>query len=147
MKIISHRGNLNGPEIDSENRIRRIDEVISLGFDAEIDLWKTELGLFLGHDSPLFEVSADWLSENKGRIWVHCKNIEASIACQSIGINWFAHDADPFVSTSHGFVWVHPRNKFGAQFPNAVVLDIEGYRLQNFDLECYGVCSDWPLVF
>lgn len=147
MRIISHRGNLDGPEIESENRVRRIDEVIFRGFDAEIDLWQTEQGLFLGHDSPLFEVSTGWLSANKGRVWVHCKNIEAAIACRALGMNWFAHDNDPFVSTSHGYIWVHPRNAFGSRQPHAVILDIEGFRLGDFDLDCYGVCSDWPLSF
>ena len=145
MKIISHRGNLNGPEIESENRVRRIDEVIGRGFDVEIDLWKTEQGLFLGHDSPLFEVSTGWLIANRGRLWAHCKNIESAVFCCSLGLNWFGHDEDPFVSTSHGYIWVHPRNELGLKLSNAIILDIEGHRLEDYDLEIYGVCSDWPL--
>lgn len=146
MKIISHRGNLNGPEAESENRVRRLEEVIVRGLDVEIDLWQTERGLFLGHDFPNFEVSTGWLSANKRQVWAHCKNIEAATTSTAIGINWFAHDIDPFVSTSHGYIWVHPRNKFGAKLSNAIVLDIEGYRLEDLDLDCYGVCTDWPLT-
>jgi hypothetical protein len=38
MKIISHRGNLTNPDPDLENRPDRIEEVISKGFDCEIDV-------------------------------------------------------------------------------------------------------------
>lgn len=40
MKIISHRGNLNGPSPKTENTPEQIDFALKKGFDVEIDLWK-----------------------------------------------------------------------------------------------------------
>ena len=39
MKIISHRGNLNGPNSVSENSILAISRALGQGFDVEIDVW------------------------------------------------------------------------------------------------------------
>ena len=39
MKIISHRGNLNGPNKNLENRLDTIEKAIQLGFDVEVDIW------------------------------------------------------------------------------------------------------------
>ena len=38
MKIIAHRANLNGPNINDENQISSINKCIDLGFDVEIDV-------------------------------------------------------------------------------------------------------------
>ena len=38
MKLIAHRGNINGSEPDNENSPEYIDKCIELGFDVEIDL-------------------------------------------------------------------------------------------------------------
>lgn len=51
MKIISHRGNLNGPNKQTENTIESIKLAINLGFDVEIDVWYIDNILYLGHDS------------------------------------------------------------------------------------------------
>ena len=50
MIIISHRGNLNGIDLERENNPYFIDDCISKGFDVEIDLRIKENKLFLGHD-------------------------------------------------------------------------------------------------
>ena len=36
MKIIAHRANLNGPNINDENQISSINKCIDLGFDVDI---------------------------------------------------------------------------------------------------------------
>ena len=38
MKLISHRGNIDGINIETENNPLQIDKVINLGYDVEIDL-------------------------------------------------------------------------------------------------------------
>jgi len=38
MIIISHRGNINGPLVDKENRPSYIDSAIKLDYDVEVDL-------------------------------------------------------------------------------------------------------------
>ena len=38
MKIICHRGNLNGSESSLENKPEQIDRCINLGYDVEVDV-------------------------------------------------------------------------------------------------------------
>ena len=53
MKIISHRGNLTGPNSVYENSLEAIDHCIyNLKVSVEIDLRVVNGQLFLGHDSP-----------------------------------------------------------------------------------------------
>ena len=47
MKIISHRGNLEGRIPEDENNPDYIHEAIESGFDVEIDLWLYENGFYL----------------------------------------------------------------------------------------------------
>ena len=37
MKIISHRGNLNGPSKELENNVSQIEQCLQMGYDVEID--------------------------------------------------------------------------------------------------------------
>ena len=52
MRIISHRGNLTGPDSERENTIEAIEKVLSLGYDVEIDVWYLANSFWLGHDKP-----------------------------------------------------------------------------------------------
>ena len=52
MKLISHRGNINGRIENYENNPDYIDDTIRLGYDVEVDVWMIEGVLFLGHDEP-----------------------------------------------------------------------------------------------
>ena len=55
MRIISHRGCLDGPDPSIENNLNQIDSAIKYSFDVEIDLWMLNNDLFLGHNEPLRE--------------------------------------------------------------------------------------------
>ena len=44
MIIISHRGNLDGPDKERENNPHFIDDCITKGFDVEIDLRTLKIG-------------------------------------------------------------------------------------------------------
>ena len=57
MKIISHRGNLTGPNPIRENSIDYIEEAIAEGFDVEVDLWVDDNECYLGHDDPQYFVT------------------------------------------------------------------------------------------
>ena len=52
MKIISHRGNLTGPQPDKENTPEYVSRALDEGFDCEIDLWLINKDLYTGHDKP-----------------------------------------------------------------------------------------------
>jgi len=50
MKIISHRGNLDGPQ-EQDNVISELERV-SKDMLVEVDVWHMEHGWYLGHDGP-----------------------------------------------------------------------------------------------
>jgi hypothetical protein len=77
MKIISHKGNLNGPNPDYENNPTYIDQVIAEGFDVEIDVWFVDGEFFLGHDAPTYHIDSSWILVRAASLWCHAKNIEA----------------------------------------------------------------------
>jgi hypothetical protein len=52
MILISHRGNLNGPNPERENHPDYIWEALRAGFEVEIDVWWVEGKFKLGHDEP-----------------------------------------------------------------------------------------------
>ena len=81
MKVISHRGNLNGAST-LENNPNQISKVLRLGFDCEIDLWIKENKYFLGHDTPTFEIDKSFLKQPG--LWIHCKNLESLEKISSI---------------------------------------------------------------
>ena len=111
MILISHRGNLDG-KCDFENQPQRIDYVLSLGFDVEIDLWVINNEIFLGHDIPEHKINLDWLFLRSKNFWIHCKNLNAIELINSLEnkhrLNYFFHDTDFCVLTSKGFIWVFP---------------------------------------
>jgi glycerophosphoryl diester phosphodiesterase len=39
MLLISHRGNISGPQPKLENTVAYIEQAINQGFDVEIDVW------------------------------------------------------------------------------------------------------------
>ena len=64
MKIIAHRGLVNGPDKNKENTLPTIMSALGLGFDVEVDVWLQNNQLKLGHDKPGPTVPK-WLFENK----------------------------------------------------------------------------------
>ena len=50
MKLIAHRGNYDGKKPQKENTIEYIQDCLSLGLDAEIDIRLHDKKLFFGHD-------------------------------------------------------------------------------------------------
>lgn len=75
MKIISHRGNLSGHCSINENSPDYIQEALDIGFDVEIDVWFHEDQLFLGHDSPEYKTSLQFLQM---KIMVSCKKFTST---------------------------------------------------------------------
>ena len=105
MKLISHRRNITGP--GSENDPRTVDLAISKGYDVEIDLRFDGNDLFLGHDTPDFKVDFDWIYSRKEKLWIHCKDLQSSIALskkQTLNkkLRYFCHSDDPFVLVGTG---------------------------------------------
>ena len=151
MKIIAHRGNIEGPDSNLENHPNQVDLAINYGFDCEIDLHYLEENFYLGHDTPTHLVSIKWLLERKNRLWIHCKNYSAlnKFAEDKNSFNYFWHQEDDFTLTSTNLIWTFPGQKFGQQ--SILVLPELYLDLNAIDKETmkkvYGVCTDYPLKF
>jgi len=147
MKLIAHRGNLNGPNPTRENSIDYIQEAISEGFDVEIDLRYKDQRFYLGHDEPQYHVPMTWLVKWKDNLWIHCKELESldKISNSPIDFNYFWHQEDDFTLTSKKYIWTYPGKSYTS---NSVIvmpeinLDINSFnKLRTY--ECFGVCSDY----
>ncbi len=163
MRIISHRGYLNGPDDSIENNPKHIENIINqYGFDIEIDLWminpwNDKKKFYLGHNEPKYEIKYNFLKKYCDNLWVHCKNIEA-LSYLSIFmsrgdfINYFWHQEDNFALTSIEYIWCHYRNE-NKDIPNGSIklyFDIrnittyEIVELKNKYL--YAICTDYPIL-
>jgi len=140
MIVISHRGNLNGPDPLLENKIETIESVINLGFDCEIDLWYIQDRFFLGHDSPETEVNFGWLIDLQNKLWVHCKNLDCIEKLTGTELNFFWHDKDLMTITSKGFYWSQPN----VYLKNCISVELEYKEITN---NLLGVCTDYPQKF
>ena len=57
MILISHRGNINGVNLERENTQSYIQEAIDLGYDVEIDVRYIDKKFWLGHDKSDYEIN------------------------------------------------------------------------------------------
>jgi len=59
MKLIAHRGNIDGPNSSQENRPEYIEAAIAKGYDVEIDIRYDTFNkiLYLGHDESQYPTS------------------------------------------------------------------------------------------
>ena len=140
MKLISHRGNIDGRRPDLENNPDYILKAIDKGYDCEIDVWLLKNTIYLGHDKikkKMFEVPFKFLKNKK--LWCHAKNIEALDLMKKNNIHCFWHEDDLVTITSKGWVWCHPRLKVGKKNSITVLPEIHKTRIKSFS----GICSDF----
>ena len=141
MLLIAHRGNLNGPDLDNENKPVYLINAINLGFFVELDLWFVNDKLFLGHDRPQYEVNKDFLIEYKEKMFCHCKNIKAlEYVLKNIPeLECFFHESDDCVLTSKNHIWTYP----GIELTDISVC-VMPERSNQIPKKCFGICSDYP---
>lgn len=138
MIIISHRGNLNGPSA-LENSPDYIFSALDKGFEVEVDVWRVNNQLYLGHDFLQYETTLDFLS-TKG-LWVHCKNLEAlNLLSKYKGINCFAHKNDDFTISSHGYILLPPHMGF---VKNCITMMPELNKSAKIADGCAGIITDF----
>ena len=140
MKLISHRGNLNGVDAQTENTIDQIKKVCGLGFDCEIDVWYNN-GYFLGHDAPIHPIDEAFL-ENP-QLWCHAKNIAAlQRMLLNDKIHSFWHQNDDCSITSKKFIWSFPNSNPDNR---TIFLDFSSsWTKKNY--ACVGICSDYIII-
>lgn len=144
MKIISHRGNINGPVLDKENRPSYIDSAIQLGYDVEVDLRIVNGEFWLGHDEAQYKIELFWMLLRMDKIWYHCKDIDSALVLAKLdqGFQYFCHSKEPYVCTSHKYLWIHDLTgeiNDRCIIPLLSKEDIEKYN----NSEPYAICTDF----
>lgn len=146
MILISHRGNIDGPNPKQENRPSYITSALQRGYDCEVDFWFVNNKFVLGHDEPQYEIPFEFITTYYRKLWIHCKNYEAlskllEIDRGGVYFNYFWHDTDDVIITSQGYMW----SNIGVEIKNSIAVlpeinkdNIEG-RL--------GVCSDYIINY
>ena len=138
MILISHRGNITGPDKKRENSVEYIQEALSLGYDVEVDVWGRSQ-LWLGHDKAENPCPLKFLVKNYQKLWIHCKNLEAmDILSEFKVLNYFWHENDEHTLTSKNFIWTYP----GKRVCNKSVLVVNDARSYSGQI-CFGLCSDY----
>lgn len=140
MILISHRGNLDGPNPEKENHPDYIKEALDAGYDVEVDVWfLKKRGFFLGHDTAEYPITVDFLKQNSEKLWIHCKNVTAMVMLSHHPeLNYFWHQEDTMTLTSKQKMWVYP-GKQPVLNSIAVMPEIHGDDLSI----CAGICSDY----
>lgn len=136
---ISHRGNINKKNIDYENNLNYIDNAL-IKYDVEIDIWKIDSKLFLGHDKPQYSVNIDWLLDRQHKLWIHCKNI-ASLEYfnqnKNQNLHYFWHENDTVTMTNKNYIWAFPGKQ---PILNSIAVLPEIYN--DITSQSLGICSD-----
>lgn len=139
VRLIAHRGNVNGPNPDRENHPSYIEEALAQGFDVEIDVWLVDEKWSLGHDHPQYELPSLDLLRRSG-VWVHCKNMAALEALVTDpSIHCFFHDRDDYTLTSRNVLWTYPNRALPQRNSVAVMFDRPEELLPQRPL---GICAD-----
>lgn len=139
MILISHRGNINGPKKNLENNPSYIQKAIDLGYQVEIDIWRVGDTFFLGHESPEFPISIEWIRERSEYLWCHCKDMTTIeyFSRNNENIRFFWHENDRITLTSKGDIWAFPGNQ---PIVDSIAVLPE---IHDEDVSlCKGVCSD-----
>lgn len=143
MKLIAHRGNVNGINVDLENNPGYIDTAIECGYDVELDLWSIENKLFLGHDKPIHKVLDSYLLDRSEYLFIHCKNIQALhhlVANYNSDLHFFWHENDAHTLTNKNIIWNYIDSELTE---NSICVLPELNRFKGEINKCYGVCSDF----
>jgi hypothetical protein len=136
MILISHRGNIDGPNDVRENSPYYIMEALAMGYQVEIDVWYEADCFWLGHDTPYYKTDYKFLMDE--RLWCHAKNIDALLEMKKYAIHYFWHEQDTVTLTSKNYIWAYPGKQ---PIKNSIAVMPELYK-EDISL-CRGVCSDF----
>lgn len=142
MKLIAHRGNINGVNKEEENKPEYLQSALDKGYNIETDVWIIENIYYLGHDKPQYKIDLSFLEDT--RVWCHCKNLEALLVLKNNPkINCFWHENDAFTLTSSHNIWTYPGKELTSQ---SICVMPEWNNFSDFKNDIpkiYGVCSDF----
>jgi hypothetical protein len=138
MILISHRGNISSINEQEENSPNYIIRAISLGYHVEIDLFKIDDNLYLGHDKPTHKIDPFFLDNEK--LFVHCKNKEALLYMSKAFFksDFFWHQNDNYTLTSKNKIWTFTGEEL---IHGSICVMPENHSYSDLSM-CYGICSD-----
>lgn len=148
MILISHRGNISGRNPERENTISYIQEAINQDFFVEIDVSfsfeKNKLMLRHDHDGRGSDIDWDFISKNRDKLLIHCKDISGLRFIKDSEYNYFYHGEDDFCLSSKQWIIAHSR--MGVDYINKkdiILMLPEKHGLSKDAVkECAGICSD-----
>ena len=141
MRLISHRGNLNGPNKERENHPDYIWEALQAGYEVEIDVWWVDGKFKLGHDEPQYDFPFSLIENHYSKLWIHCKNMDVLSQLNELDssgskLNYFSHKDDLGVLTSRGYIWsTH-------LYDRGILVMPEVFNKEPNE-NTFGVCSDY----
>lgn len=139
--IISHRGNISGPNEKTENHPDQIRYAIQQGFYVECDVWYDGSKFALGHDKPQYQVPPEFFYND--RLFIHAKSIlTLHKLIKTAAADIFTHDQDLCALTKNGLIWSHYKYKTLITDKSVAVLPelAEDWDISN----AYGICTDFP---
>lgn len=153
--IISHRGNLIGPNTASfgENHPKSIKDVLDKGFGCEIDVrWiEDKQDFYLGHDKPEYLIDEELfeIMLNSYNVFFHCKDIITAYTMFHMDYHYpyyFFHQNDDIALIANScLLWSYPRKEVVLTNKSIAVLP---ELVKEWDLEkCFGVCTDFPIKY
>jgi hypothetical protein len=137
MLIISHRGNIEGPDAGLDNNPKHIKQLLDIGMHVEVDVWLIVDDLYLGHDAPTYKITLDYLKHSN--LWCHAKNLEALVQLLENKVHCFWHENDDFTLTSNNIIWTYP----GKLTTNKSVIVDTSDNWRNKEYQSFGVCVDY----
>ena len=150
MKLISYRGNINGPNPELENTIPYINDAIAEGYVVAVDVWLADGKLYLSVGRPhvvsstsrsrgyrvgppYYEVSESYLENSM--ILARARTPDTLVRLAKNGRVHCFHTNKQSAVTSQGFLWT-TRDATG---PNVLRVSLEGDPVS----PCYAVCSSY----
>lgn len=141
--LISHRGNIDSLKPDFENQPSYIDLAISLGYDVEMDVRVVNDLLFLGHDSPDYQISLQWLLDRKYNLWIHAKNFGALQTLIDYDLRVFYHQKENHtIINGCNLIWSHELSEAN-QKSIIPLLSLDDISKHSNYVHVYGICSDF----
>lgn len=153
MVLISHRGNINGPNPEFENSPEYINAAITCGYNVEIDLWgikcdNNKIILSLGHDDPNYNINIQWLYERSRKLFIHAKNflavsfLMANKQKDFLGLRFFFHEKERYsLIANTSLVWCHDMSEVN-NFSIVPLISRQDISLWE-NKPVFGICSDY----
>ena len=141
MILISHRGNVYGPEPRLENSPVYINSALQENYFVEIDVWKIKDSWFLGHDGPAYETTEKFLTQKN--LLIHAKNLDALKCLLELDVHCFWHQEDFYTITNRGLIISYPGYATGE---NVICMKPELISMDTIR-DCHAICSDYVGIY